>query len=114
MNDLQTPNESLYILASMYKEFLDRYNQGIPRGKAKIFGHQSEILKIAPTIWEEDLPELLSELRRKDLIISPCGSNLHYYVKLSDQGIIYMENKVGTDIKKLIKLISSLASLLLK
>lgn len=111
--EIKTTKESEYILASMYKEFLDRYNQGVPRGKAKIFGHQDEIYKLVPEIWEEDLPELLSELKRNDLIISSNGSNLHYRVTLSDQGIIYMESKVGTDIKKLIKLISHLKSLFL-
>ena len=51
MKTIQMPSESEYVLTAMYKEFLDRYKNGIPRNKAKIFGHQSNIENLVPEIW---------------------------------------------------------------
>lgn len=104
--------ESEYILTAMYKEFLDSYNNGIPRDKSKIFGHQDNILKLVPEIPEQDIVGLLTELKSKNIISGTTGSDIFYYVTLTTDGIIYMENRVGNKIEKVIKSLTNLKSLL--
>lgn len=112
MKTIQIPSESEYVLTAMYKEFLDRYTKGIPRNKAKIFGHQSNIANLVPEIWEEDLKGLLDELKEFGLISATGGSNIYQYVSLTTNGISYMEYRAGNKIEDAIKSLVSLKSLL--
>lgn len=100
MSDVKITKESEYVLTAMYKEFLDRYNQGVPRDKCKIFGHQDNILKLVPDIPEQDIYGLLSELSQSKTINVSPGSNIFMYVSLNINGLIYMENKFGKDVAK--------------
>ncbi|MDT2814328.1 hypothetical protein P7H75_05675 [Vagococcus carniphilus] len=102
MTDIKLTKESEYVLTAMYKEFLDRYNQGVPRDKCKTFGHQVNILKLVPEIPEQDIYGLLSELARCEVINVSPGANIFMLVSINTNGIIYMENKLGKDVSKIV------------
>ncbi|MFR0815359.1 MAG: hypothetical protein ACLSIL_13305 [Enterococcus casseliflavus] len=102
MNEILLTKESEYVLTAMYKEFLDRYNQGVPRDKAKIFGHQDNIFKFVDIFPEQDLTGLLQELKEKSMIIAKPSSNIFYWVAMTTDSIIFMENRVGRNINKIV------------
>lgn len=102
MSDFELTKESEYILIAMYKEFLDRYKQGVPRDKCKMFGHQDNILELVPEIPKQDIYGLLTELSQCKMINVTPGSNIFMFVSISTDGIIYMENKLGNDISKIV------------
>lgn len=110
--NIEIPKESEYVLTAMYKEFIIRFNNGVPRDKAKIFGHQSNIAELVPEIWEEDVKGLLDELKQLDLITGTFGSNIYQYVSLTTKGINYMEHRTGNKIEDVLKSLVSLKSLL--
>lgn len=112
MSEILIPKESEYILTAIYNEFLIRYTNGIPRDKAKLFGHQSNILKLVPEIWEEDLKGLLDELKSLDLISGTVGSGVYMFIALSTTGISYMENRLGNKLENVAKSLIALKSLL--
>ncbi|MFI3805455.1 hypothetical protein [Vagococcus fluvialis] len=100
MSDIKLNKESEYVLTAMYKEFLDRYNQGVPRDKSKIFGHQDNISKLVQEIPQQDIYGLLFELSHLEMITVSPGANIFIFVSISTKGIIYMENKFGKDVVK--------------
>ena len=114
MSDIKLTKESEYVLTAMYKEFLDRYNQGVPRDKCKIFGHQDNILKLVPEIPEQDIVELILELKEKNMVIASKVSNIYYWVALTTDSIIFLENRTSGKISSVVKALNDLKSLLPK
>ncbi|MFS0942385.1 hypothetical protein ACFC3E_05315 [Enterococcus thailandicus] len=112
MNEILIPKEAEYILTAIYNEFLIRYKNGVPRDKAKIFGHQDNVFKLVPEIWEEDLTGLLDELKSLDFISGTKGSEIYMFISLTTTGITYMENRVGNKIENVAKSLVALKSLL--
>jgi hypothetical protein len=111
MTDIKLTKESEYILTAMYKEFLNRYNNGIPRDKAKVFGHQENILALVPEIPEQDITGLLAELKDQEMIVTSSGSDISYFVNLTTKAIVFMENRVGTKVSEVIKALANIKSL---
>lgn len=112
MSEIKLTRESEYILVSMYKEFLDRYNSGITRDKSKLLGHQDNILNLVPEIPKQDITGLLAELIEKNVVSGTATSNIFYFVSLTTNGITYMENRFGNKVEKVIKSLIDLKSLL--
>lgn len=111
MDEILIPKEAEYVLTAIYKDFLDKYNNGVPRNEAKISGHQSEILKLVPEIPEQDIDGLIDELVKKELINGTKVSNLYYFTSLTSTGIVYMENRFSNKSQKLIKALIDFKSL---
>lgn len=111
MSEISIPKEAEYVLTAIYKEFLDKYNSGVPRNKAKVSGHQSEILKLVPEIPEQDIVGLIDELIKQELVNGTKVSNLYYFTSLTTTGIVYMENRFSNKSQKLIKALIDFKSL---
>lgn len=91
---MRLTKESDALLCLLYKEFLQRIRSGTSRSDAKELGGSDDIQRdIAPKWSFDDVDELCRELHRVGLLDVFYAADVAYIVRLSDDGIIYMENR---------------------
>jgi hypothetical protein len=91
---MRLTKESDALISLIYKEFLNKRESGLSRAKSKHFGGSPNIQRdIAPKWSFEDVDELCRELDRAGLLNVQYADNIAYKVHLSDEGIVYMENR---------------------
>jgi len=92
--DVKLTKEADSLLCLLYKSYLEKRENGIPKTQAKLFGssleiQQSLITKMNP----EDVDETCWELGRLGMLNIQKGDNIAYFNILTDQAIVYMENR---------------------
>lgn len=88
----------------IYKEFLTRRKSGISKIQASTFSFET-LQSLMPNEIKEDLFEYLRELKCADLI-NPIYLSGDFH--LSSNGIIYMEQRFGKTLDKIIDYLSKL------
>ena len=82
------------VLYNMYKEYLIRRDNHIPRSKAKEFGSADNIQLSLFQDWSlEDVEDVLRELGRNGFLNNFYADNTVYDCSLSDEAIVKMENQ---------------------
>ena len=82
------------ILYNLYKEYLVRRDNQVPRSKAKSFGAASNIHSTLFSDWSlDDIEDILRELGRNGYLNNCYASNSIYTCDLSDFAIVKMENQ---------------------
>lgn len=82
------------LICLMYKQYLNDRKNGISKSIAKSFGSSHNIHEDLLSDWNfEDVDDTCRELSRAGLIQCIWADNIAYEVFLSDNGIIYMENR---------------------
>lgn len=99
MSELNLTKDSKELLAIIYKEYLNKINNGISKSDAKIIGDAKSVNELAKDWMLEDVVETMSELRRADYISNTYADNTVYFSTLLDKTIIYFENKNINTIK---------------
>lgn len=98
MDDLT--KEQQKILVSMYKEVLSR-QPALSFDDANYFQNSDEVMRLfSPEQTSEHMSALCWKLKSKGYILCFPGDNLANDIELTDQTIIYMENKFKNNLKK--------------
>ncbi len=100
--------EQKYLLCSMYKEFLNR-QPALSAERANYF-RDSDVIQtlFMPDFSSDYVSDLCWKLKSKGYIICTPGDNLANDIQISDETIIYMENRFSNSIKNVLDFISKL------
>ena len=92
--DIQLTKDSDALICLLYKQYLQKRKDGVPKADAKSFGSSQNIHKTIASKWAyEDVDETCRELSRAGILKCFYAENVVYNSELSDIGIIYMENR---------------------
>lgn len=105
MEDLT--KEQKHLLISMYKEVLNR-QPALSSEKSNYFNNSDEIKNLfLPDLSSEYVSDLCWKLESKGYIICFPGDDLANDIQLSDDTIIYMENRFKNGLKDVIAFLSN-------
>lgn len=110
MDDLSKDAQEL--LSVIYKEYLDRINNGISKSKAKILGSGEELHQNFFENWlYDDFIDTMRSLANSGYISNKWASNKIFRSILLDKSIVTMEARFGNDLDKVINFISKIKSI---
>ncbi len=102
--------DSEKLICIMYKDYLEKRKSGVSKSDAKKFGSSHTIHEqLVPDWLFEDVDETCRELSRAGLLHCVFGDNIACKVFMSDQGIVYMENRFKNGLNELVDFISKLS-----
>ena len=105
MDDLT--NEQKRLLVSMYQEVLSR-QPALSMEQANSFKNSDQLIELfSLDMSSKNVSELCWKLKAKGYITCYRGDNLANDISLSDQTIIYMENKFKTGLKDVLSFLST-------
>ena len=97
------------MLCTLYKAYLEKRKAGISKADAKYFGNHDDIQKqYFPNISADDVDETLRELWRSKFIDAYVADDHVCDSTLTDDAIIYMENKFKKGLSEVIETIAAL------
>lgn len=110
MSNIQISKDADYLICLIYKYYLELHDNGISKSEAKNINTINKIHSLVPKWSLEDTYDTCLELSNNNLLIEkvPFIDETYSYFSLSDNGIIYMENRFKNKIDKLIDHISKL------
>lgn len=105
--------DSDYLLCVLYRYYKDRRKSGMSKAEAKHLGGSKYIFLHFLSEWTfEDVDETCRELDRAGLLNCSYADNIVWDATLSDNAIIYMENRFKNGISEVIETIANLKSLI--
>jgi len=105
MDDLT--NEQKRLLVSMYQEVLSR-QPALSMEQANFFKNSDQLIELfSLDMSSKYVSELCWKLKTKGYIACYRGDNLANDISLSDQTIIYMENKFKNGLKDVLSFLST-------
>lgn len=109
MSDIQLSKDADYLICLIYKYYLELRDNGIPKSDAKILGDSQNVNQNIIPEWSfEDTDDTCRELIKKKLLDNRIYmDNYCGYMNLSDDGIIYMENRFKNGLKEVIKFLTN-------
>lgn len=114
MSEIKLTKDSDALICALYKEYLQKRKDGIPKGDAKCFGGAEYIHRTIVPKWSlGDTEETLWELHRAGLLVCKPADNTVYFAILADDGIVYMENRFKDGISEVLGHIEKIKSILL-
>ena len=106
MDDLT--KEQKFLLVSMYKEVLSR-QPALSTEKANYFDDSNEVQALfMPHLSSDYVSYLCWKLQSKGYIQCYPGDDLSNEIQLTDETIVYMENRFSNNIKELFNLLLKL------
>lgn len=94
MNEIRLSNDADALICVLYKEYLHRRKSGISKRNAKSFGGSDFIQENFMQKWMlEDVTEICFELSDCGFLSCLKGENRVLESELTDNAIIYMENR---------------------
>lgn len=100
MPEVKLTKDSDRLICLMYKEYLQRRKAGVAKGKAKSLGSIDDICNtFLPKENHENILETCRELGRASMLRNRYASNIIYQSFLTDEAIIYMENRFKDGLK---------------
>lgn len=111
--DIKLTKDADYLLCVLYSQYKNRLKQGFTKIESRTFKNLSEIQNYLNCKWVcEDTLEICCELRRTNMIHCMFYDNAIFNVQLTDNAIIYMENRLSDKTFNLLQHISELKSLM--
>lgn len=111
--DIELTKDSDYLICFLYKNYLQKRNSGIPKSQAKNVGSAEDIRQEIFPKWSlDDVEETCRELARVDMLHCFNADNTIYMAILSDNAIIYMENRFENKVNKVIDYIAKIKSMI--
>lgn len=105
MDDLT--NEQKRLLVSMYKEVLNR-QPALSMEQANYFHDSNEIKRLfLPDLSSDYVSDLCWKLKSKGYITCCSGDDLANEIQISDETIIYMENRFTNGLKDVLAFLSN-------
>ncbi|ASX21864.1 hypothetical protein [Lactiplantibacillus plantarum] len=109
INDYNLTNDAKFLIASMYKEYLDRRMTGIEKRQARSFDSVAEInSKIMPQWNEADVLDTCFELRDKGLITGSPANMTLAYINMTTDSVAALEVSFKDRLDKVIDFISKI------
>ena len=109
MCNIRLSKDNDLLICILYKNFLEKVESGTSKSNARWLGSSDEIQENLLTNWsKDDVATICWELHNKGLLQCTPGDNIAYDTYLTDDGIIYMENRKLDKLKTLIDYISKL------
>ena len=106
MSNVQLSKDNDFLICNLYKNYLEQTKNGIPKSKARWLGSSDKIQENLIKDWsKEDVATACWELHSKGLLKCSPGNNIAYTTYLTDEGIIYMENRFPGTTNKALKLV---------
>ena len=103
MSNIQLSKDADYLICLIYKRYIEIRDNGISKSDAKTIGDSHDVHKNIVPEWSfEDTDDTCRELINKGLLDNRiyvddiCG-----YMSLSDDGIVYMENRFKNGLKEI-------------
>lgn len=113
MGDIKLTRDADVLICTLYKSYLQARKNGKSKPDAKILGGAAEIQsKLMPQWSLEDVEDTLWSLHRLGLISAMPADDTVYFSTLTDDGIIYMENRFKNGLSGLIEYLSKLIPLI--
>ena len=107
MTSIQLSKDNDFLICTLYKNFLEEVKNGSSKSKARWLGSSDEIQENLLTNWsKEDVATACWELHSKGLLVCSAGDDIAYSTYLTDEGIIYMENRFSNKVEKVVDYIS--------
>ena len=108
MSEIKLSKDADYLICLIYKNYLEQRNNGVSKSEAKILGDSRNVNENIVPKWSfDDTDDTCRELIKKKFIDNRIYmDNYCGYMNLSDDGIIYMENRFKNGIKEVASFIS--------
>lgn len=114
MSEIRLTKDSDALICVLYKEYLQRRKDGQPKTEAKFFGGASYIQQNFLPKWSEpDVAETCRELSRKEFLSCQDADNTVWIAVLTDEAIIYMENRFKDGFTEVLDYLEKIKSILL-
>ena len=109
MSATQLSKDDDFLICTLYKNFLEKVKNGSSKSEARWCGSSDEIQEILLSKWsKDDVATACWELHSKGLLECSPGDDIAYTTYLTDNGIIYMENRFSNKINKVLDYISKI------
>lgn len=113
MDKIQLTKDSDYLLCMLYKSYLEQRSSGIPKARAACVGSSVDIQRnIFPKWCLDDVDATCRELDRAGMLHCLYADNIVYIATLSDQAIIYMENRFENKVNRVLDYIKKIKSMI--
>lgn len=107
MSNLKLSKDADALICLIYKHYLDLRNDGISKSEAKLLGSSENLNTIIIPEWSfDDVDDTCRELDRANFLSIIYASDTCSEIFLTDDGIVYMENRFQDKIKNLIDYIA--------
>ena len=111
--DVKLTKDSEYLLCSLYKAYLQKRSDGIPKRRALMVDSSADIQREFFPNWSpEDVDATCRELDRAGFLNCLYADNIVYTAVLSDQAIIYMKNRFERNVNKIMDNIAKIKSMI--
>lgn len=110
MDNLSLSKDADALICLIYKHYLQKRSEGTSKSNAKFLGDINNIHSIAQKLnWSiADLEDTCRELSRAGVLTCHFADNTIYAAYLSDEGIIYLENRFKSGVKTLLDYLSKI------
>ena len=113
MAEIQLTKDADALICVLYKNYLEKRKSGVSKRTAGYFGSSREIHANLMCKWSfDDVDDTIRELSRAGLLRCLFADSIAYEVSISDNGVIYMENRFKDGLASLFNYIEKLRSLI--
>ncbi|MNO32245.1 hypothetical protein D3C76_222310 [compost metagenome] len=111
--EIRITKESDALLCLLYKDYLSKRKDGVPKSQARIFGSSEDIhLNLTPKLSPADTDETCWELHRSGMVHCMGADAMAYLVQLTDEGVIYMENRFKDGLKEVLEYLGKIKDII--
>lgn len=113
MDEIKLTRDADALICVLYREYLRRRKQGIPKAEARYFGSSESIHSEFMSKWLlDDVDSTCMELDEAGLMECAVGDCVVYDSMLTACGIIYMETRFKDGLASLVSHLEALFSLI--
>jgi hypothetical protein len=95
------------LICILYKEYLVRREHGLPKNESSIFGDSDEIQQsFLSNKNSSDVADTCWELHNAGYLFCHASDDIANEVTLTNDGIVYMENRFKSNLSEVLKFIS--------
>ena len=107
MPNIQLSRDNDLLICTLYKSYLEQVKNGSSKSESRQFGSSDELQESLFSAWsKDDVATACWELHSKGLLQCQSGDDLANDVYITNNGIIYMENRFSNKAEKVIDYIS--------
>lgn len=94
----------------LYKSYLEKRSSGASLEDARSTGNIDELMQTLPKWSKSDIETCCDDLKKKGLMWYKSGDDTVWDSGLTDNGIIYMENRFKNKVENVIEHVKTIAS----
>lgn len=113
MDNTKLTRDADALICVLYKSYIDRRKSGISKIEARYFAGSDYIHETLMAKWSfEDVDETCRELSRAEFLLCRYGDDVVCDAMLTDEAIIYMENRFKDGLASLLDHLEKLWALI--